>query len=371
MTRSILVLFVLATAATTPGGCVDELDDGDDAPEATPTPRRVTAGPTPSDAGTPGPLTAEVPPEWADHAAALGSAAGADAAVSAFIAAGSEACGVLRVIVLDDGDLSRRGRAVQALAGIDDVCSEDTLLELHRVRSLPELIRTWAAAGRVQQAKSMDDLVPLAALVSEFPALQRPVGLRAEALLDGNVAAGHLIALSIDAPAMAGSVLPMLRKRPTSEITAVMLEDARDEIRRQAAAFLGGLVGEDAARAAGVIDAYRFKPGTTRTVWQGGALYVPAARWNKDQARELYRNLLSWQVFCEEEGLDGEKRQIGNNLRSVGIWRVAGYPRYNQDTFAAAKAYGQDEGKAALRELLEPHGLKDDPRYVGRPQVTR
>jgi hypothetical protein len=372
MTRSILAMLLLATVSMLPGDCSDGLDpdDVEETPRPKAGPGRVTGGAGP-DVGVPGPLTAEVPAEWADQATALGGAAGADAAVSAFIAAGSEACPVLRGIVLDDGDLSRRGRAIQALTGIDDICSEDALLELHRVRSLPDLIRTWAAAGRVAQAKTMDDLIPLAGLVAEFPALQRPVGMRAEALLDDDVAAGHLIALSIDAPAMSGSVLALLRARPISEITAVMLEDARDPIRRQAAAVLGGLVNGNPDAAGKVIDAYRFTPGALRTSWQGGALYVPAARWDKAQAKALYRNLLSWQIFCEEEGLDGEKRQIGNNLRSVGIWRVAGYRRYNQDTFAAAKAYGQDEGPAALRELLKAHGLEGDARYGGRRQVTR
>ncbi len=384
MTRSLLALLVLTTASTTPRACTEDLEDIDETPgpEATPTdtpkitggegPSNVTGGPPASgDAGAPGPLTAKVPEAWTDQATALGSAAGADAAVAAFVSAGAEACPVLSGIAMDDGDLSRRGRAVQALTSIDAPCAEDALLQLHRVRSLPDLIRTWAAAGRVNRAKSMDDLVSVAALVSEFPALQRPVGMRAEALLDGDVEAGHLVALSIDAPPLAGSVLPLIRNRPTSELTAVMLEDGRDPIRRQAAGYLGTLVGEDPTRAADVIAAYTFKRGAKKPLWSGGALYVPAARWDKDQARTLYRHLLSWQIFCEEEGLDGEKRQINNNLRSVGIWRVAGYSNYDYDTFAAVKNYGRDEGPEALRSLLAEHGLVGDSRYGAGLEVTR
>ncbi len=379
MTRSLLVLLVLTTASTTPRACHDDLEDTDETPVAgEETPAKLTAkpkitggDPPAGDPGAPGPLTAEVPAAWTDHATALGSADGADAAVAAFVEAGAETCPVLAGIAMNDGDLSRRGRAIQALTGISDVCAEDALLELHRVRSLPMLVRTWAAAGRVNRAQTMDDLIAVATLVGEFPALQRPVGMRAEALLDGDVAAGHLIALSIDAPPLAGSVLPLIRNRPTSELTAVMLEDGRDAIRRQAAGYLGTLVGEDPTRAADVIAAYRFQKGATKPLWAGGALYVPAARWDRTQARTLYRNLLSWQIFCEEEGLDGEKRQIGNNLRSVGIWRVAGYSGYDYDTFNAVRNYGRDESPEALRSLLAEHGLVGDPRYGAGLEVTR
>jgi hypothetical protein len=382
MTRSLLVLLVLTTASTTPRACsqdLDEIDEIEESPEGgTPTgkitgvPAQVTGGVPPTDdALPPGALTAQVPSEWVDHATALGSAAGADAALAAFTAGGASVCPVLRTIALDDGDLSRRGRAIQALATVADPCSEDALLELHRVRSLPMLVRTWAAAGRVSKARSIDELIPLASLVSEFPALQRPVGMRAEALLDGDVSAGHLVALSIDVSTLASSVLPILRQRPASELAAVMLEDARDPVRRQAAGYLGSLIREDATRADGVVGAYAFKKGAKKPLWSGGALYVPAAGWSQEQARDLYRNLLSWQIFCEEEGLDGEKRQIGNNLRSVGIWRVAGWSQYTTDTSTAVKNYGRDAGAEAHRTLLADHGLEGDSRYSLPRQVTR
>ena len=296
---------------------------------------------------------------------------GAAEAVATFTKAGAEVCPILRSVALEDGDMSRRGRAIQALTGIQDVCADDALLELERVRTLPLLIRTWAAAGRVARASTIEDLTSLAVLTGEFPALARPVSLRAESLLGPEVPADQLLELATDASTLSGAVLPLLRARPTEELLAVQFSHEKDPVRRQAAAYLGTFVGEDGGRAKVVIDSYAYPKGTTKVLWDAGALYVPAARWDKDQARALYRNLLSWQIFCQEAGLDGELRQVTNNLRSVGIWRTAGYARHHPDTFAAVAAYGADEGQAALTALLAEHDLQDDPRYRKALKVTR
>jgi hypothetical protein len=306
----------------------------------------------------------EVPEAWRSTVEELGEPATATAAVATLVEAGGAVCGLLRDVAHYDEDLSRRGRAVVALTSIGDDCADQALLEIHRYRSAPELVRTWAAAGLLNRARTLDELVAFQSMLGGGPALARPLEIRALALVEPDSDAGALLALWATVPGLQAALAPALTSRPPQELVAAMLTHDNGDARRFAAGLLAGLDARPELVEA-VVEAYRFRPGSEGVLWAGGPLYVPSFGWSAPDARRLIGHLIAWHVYCNERAMTGEQQQIYNNLRSVGLHRVAGYPRPDTNTRNLLAQFAQVEGVEALRALLEEQGLAEDPRYSG------
>ncbi len=76
------------------------------------------------------------------------------------------------------GSLTARGEAIIALSAQRSPAADAALRELHEDEGQDMLVRTWAAAARIQQATSLDELLALSELLQTFPALARPIRLQ-------------------------------------------------------------------------------------------------------------------------------------------------------------------------------------------------
>ena len=97
----------------------------------------------------------------------------ATAAVEGLIA--REAVQELEQVALQGEDLGARGWAIHGLVSLQQ--GQQTLATVQHDEENPELVRVWAAAGRIAMAdrNTLEDLRPLA---QRWPELERPLTLR-------------------------------------------------------------------------------------------------------------------------------------------------------------------------------------------------
>ena len=300
----------------------------------------------------------------------LGDPKRAPAAADALIARGRSAVPDLLGEALEGNSLVLRGWAIVCLAEIggDDV--QKRLIEMHQDKKQPMLVRTWAAAGRVQMASTTDELLKLAELIPQFPALGRPIGLKLIAELNRkgeDVSAEQLLAITLKVPQLQQSLTPAILALGVAPLVEAMATANDQNVRRQAAAYLGTLAnqGEDAVPAA-VIEAYKFDPKAADVPWKGGPLFIPALQWKKKDAQALVGHLVAWYLWCERNNKKQHQRAIHNNLRSIQLAAAAGYqsPGFQQvGTDRWLLIWGQAVGKRRLQKLLDEQGVGNDPRY--------
>lgn len=303
------------------------------------------------------------------------------AALEALVKAGEPAVPHLIGEALEGTAIASRGWAIVALGEIGGAQADARLREMHSDPELPALVRTWAAAARARNAKTTAELVELARLIPQLPALGRPVGKRLVALMAQGQGsdAEQLIAISLQVPqlqqALAGPVLGL-----GADALAKAMTTAQDNnVRRQAAGYLGALGNQDyKAAAKAVIAVYQFDGQARAHPWKGGALWVPGLRWQKADARALAGELIAWHVWCQENGQQGQQQQIHNNLRSVALVRAGKYPNPGWQpipTTRYLKLWGQAVGKGELRELLDRVGVTQKAPYAailaGAPEAGR
>lgn len=135
-----------------------------------------------------------------------------------------------------DVELVPRGRAIAALSGATGHDVDPTLRGLHEDGAQPMLVRTWAAAARMQRCSDLASLTALAPLQNSFPALKRPNGLRLEALAAGG-SARDLLRISAQGGPLQQAVGASLSAVPVDDLVGLVYDDADDTIRRQAAAW--------------------------------------------------------------------------------------------------------------------------------------
>lgn len=90
--------------------------------------------------------------------------------------------GALRSTLRSDAELAERGRALVALVELGE---GQGLREIHEDAEQPELLRVWAAAGRIRLADD-GELAELEALSRRWPELERPISLRRAELGGGS-----------------------------------------------------------------------------------------------------------------------------------------------------------------------------------------
>jgi len=255
-------------------------------------------------------------------------------------------------------ELPIRGRAIVCLGKIGGPNATAHLKSLSQNQKQPQLVRTWAAAAMVRAARTEGELLEVASLVSSNPALGRPLAIEFQRRLaeeEQSPLEGMLIIaekVSSLERALAADILAAGSKN----LVNVMLTAEDQAVRRKAAAYLatiGTKDGNESTVAADVATALKFDPDMKQTPWHDGPLFLPSIKWPAEESRQLYGRLIAWHLWCERNNELEIRRQINNNLRSVGLTRAVGA--------VAASGLGP-ESKA---------WLKTWKNVVGRDEVVR
>lgn len=302
----------------------------------------------------------------------LGKKKTSRAAITALVARGTEAVPKLLTEAFGGSDPVRRGWAIVCLSEIGGAKVDSEMEKLHRNPNHPALVRTWAAAARIHLAKTPDQIIKLAPLAGQFTALNRPLGIRLTRVFANNKktprVASQMLMLSANNYRLRKVLVPVILALGSDVLVTVLVQSKHQQVRRQAAAYLGTMATQgDKSVAKKVIQAYRFKPKARTVPWDGGPLFIPGIRWPKDQARELVGNLIAWHVWVDFNGKDASlKRQIHNNLRSLGLARAAGYssPGWREvGTERWLVVWGKVVGHRAIQKMLKAQGRKTYQKY--------
>jgi len=292
----------------------------------------------------------------------------AKAAVDALVKRGEPAVDDLVDFVVDSQDLAARGWAVVALGRIGGEKATSGLRQISNSRNQKLLVRTWAAAALVRNAKTADELIALAPITNQFPSVSRPLGLRLVALLSskkGNQAE-TLIAAAAKVPTIATAIMPSILALPTKDLVEVMVTGKDNNMRRMAASYVATVAAkrDDAPRS--VVKALRFKKDSDEAPWGTLALFIPQLNYEKDDAKALTDVLLRWHLWADINGETQSQNQIQNNLNSVGLARAAGYrsPGWsNVSTVKWLSAWSNVVGMRAIRKMLKQQNAHKMRRY--------
>ena len=305
-----------------------------------------------------------VPDDQEGLVLALGETETAQMALDKLVAMGADAVPALRDTALHGTDMSARGWAIQGLARIDHESADTALLGIQDYGQAPELVRTWAIAARVQRTENIDEVLALAPLAAQYPALNRPLRLKMEAFAGEITDVGTAIQ-AVNANADLTNILaPLILAKGHEPLMDVLFNHPDTVTRRTAAAYLGTWSENERGKAMDIASGYAYTPGAEETLWNGGALYVPSIAWKKKEAQVLAGHLVSWHLYCDLAGNYEEKNQIFNNLQSINLHQAAGWPGWpSTDTNELLVQYGQAAGKQSLERVLAEHGVLDDDKY--------
>lgn len=319
-----------------------------------------------------GPLNAFAEPAFGRWISDLENPDKASAAVASLVKEGEASIGPLLSQAQEGESKVRRGWAIVALARIGGPRVDSALKAIHENTKESQLVRTWAAAGRIEMAKSFESLIKLQPLARSFPALNRPLGKRIVASITSAGtpsvdALENLLQFSINNRNMQSALNGPIMSVGVHPLGQVMFTSKNTQVRRQAAAYLATIGRKDPKNVAGgILKLYRFDPEAKEVSWAGGALYIPQIQWPREEARTLIGHLLAWMIYCDHNGLTGEYQQIINNLRSVGLLGMAGIrmPGWSDNQLVSwLKSYKDSIGASAVRDLLKAQGLAGEKRF--------
>ena len=295
---------------------------------------------------------------------------GAKAALKALVSRGEAAVPSLVKAAHEGGSLILRGWAVVALARIGTPEAAQGLRSIQDASNSSGLLRSWAAAGQIEMARSVEELVALAPAAASYPSVLRPLRLRLEMLLSrSQVSVEQLLELAIRQRQLQSVVAPRVLAAGAKPLVRAMTTSGDDNVRRQAAAFLATLASQDdqAAKVGRTVaKACAFSPQAQAVPWAGGALFVPSIAWRREEARQLVGHLIAWHLWCERNGKKNLQRQIHNNIRSLALARAAGYasPGWNDvGVDRWLQIWGKTVGRTELEGLLRAQGVHNDKRY--------
>ncbi len=306
--------------------------------------------------------------ELGPYVTALASPDTRDGGLASFRAFGDRAVPRLMSEVLQNESLVVRGWCTIALSNIG---TEQASLGLAVIEAstAPDLVRTWASAGRIAVCDSTDELVALSQSALANPSLQRPLAARWLAMLSADGAAGveDVLRAAAQSWQLQQTVLPLVLRQGPGPLVEAMATSTDGTVRNLAAGSLASLAMSGDHSVAGlVLEAYAFDPRAEDVPWSGGPLFVPGLAWNAVQAKTLARELLAWLVWCDRLGRDDDARAIHNNLYGIGIANAAGYTLPTSggvDLDAWLRSIGRALGRETIRELLEEQRLLGFARY--------
>jgi hypothetical protein len=307
-------------------------------------------------------------------------------AVEALVKTGEPAVKHLLGEAIEGRDLATRGWAIVALTEIGGPQVAKAMQALHGNGKQNMLIRTWAAASRIQQAKTVDAVTQLAGLVGSFPAVGRPLSMRIVDAAGGDTSKVEtMLMVSYRYPVLSKQMIKPILAGGSGPLIKAMLESKDQQIRRQAAAFLGTLANRGEPIGALVAEVYAFVPGATQPPWEGGPLFLPAlgqaafrgrgrggrmwgggggGSWPKADAVVLTKHLVAWFVWSDRRNRQDLKQQIINNLRSIGLANVTGFRPQGMGSPQWIPPFAQAFGIDAAEKLLEAQGLRGDAKYI-------
>jgi hypothetical protein len=294
----------------------------------------------------------------------------ADGAVKALVALGDPAVPHLLGEAIEGKSVIKRGWCIVCLSEIGGKEMETRLKELYSDTKQPMLVRTWAAAAVVYQAETTEQLLALAPLIPQFPALGRPIGMRlvdALAASKGGASAEDMISVTLTVPQLQQALAPAIMAAGNDKLVEVMARAKDTNVARQATAYLATIGQKDAANVAkAVIAKYKFNPKAKDVPWNT-ALYVPSMQWGKDYGRELVGNLVSWYVWCELNDKKQQLQQIHNNVAGIGLDSQVGYSAQalfaNQTVEGYLTEWGKLVGRKEIRRMLEEQGVAERDRF--------
>ncbi len=275
-------------------------------------------------------------------------------------------------VVRSGEELPQRGWAIAALAEIGGTDIDEYLLDVHANESTEMIVRTWAAAARVSMTRSVNGLIEKAQLITTFPALGRPIGMRLVEQMseDGEeVDPEQMIQATIRVPQLQQSLAAAIMAFGPEKLSTVLYNCADNNVRRTAAGYLGSIAnageGQDVANQ--VIAAVTFDAQANDVPWKGGALFIPNIQWEKENARALVGNLIRWHVWCDMNDRTEEQQQIHNNIRSVALIQAAGYTNPGWQSVGTVEwlnSWKAAVGKEEIRKLLEDVGALESEKYA-------
>ena len=195
-------------------------------------------------------------------------------------------------------DTKSRGWAIVALARIGGPAASKALRQIEEDQRSSMLIRTWAAAARIELATTFAQLADLSILAEYYPAVRRPLGLKAEALVSQKgVSLDALLRLSYTNETLAPVLAEPILAFGMDALSRAMVRSKDDGARMQAAGYLGTLAERQGAAGNEIVGlavarAYAFDPQAKTVPWTGGPLYIPGIAWEKAYATKLVGNLI-------------------------------------------------------------------------------
>lgn len=310
----------------------------------------------------------------AELAAKLSDPKGAQAALDELITKKQEAVPALIGEAMEAKDIEARGWAIAGLAEIGGDAADKALVKLTDDTKHPMLVRTWAAAARINMAKSLDEIAALASLSQTFPAVQRPLTMKVTSLASsGKMGAETLLALAVTNPQLQQILAEPIMNVGIDQLVDVMAHSTNTkngDLRQQAAAYLGavaqrqGKAGNELVGDA-VAKVYKFDPAAKDVPWAGGPLYVPNIGWDKQFATKLTRTLVAWHVWCGEKGREADQKKLHHNLNSYNLAQLVGYnfPGWGTENADWLPIWGKAVGKKEVQKILEEQGLENNPKY--------
>ncbi len=290
-------------------------------------------------------------------------------AMKALVAKGVRVLDPLLDEIVDGDDLVVKGWAIVALAEIGGPEVDAELSSLHSDARQPMLVRTWAAAARIDMATDVDGVMKLSNLASMFPALSRPIGLKLAALLSGAkgvTGAEQMFDAMARVPGMQKELAPVVMGLGVDTLVDTMMSSRNVNTRRMAASYLAAVDQKSGGAARAVAKRLRFERGAKTVPWDGGALFLPGLSYAQNDARAIADSLVRWHLWADIQGQQQLQQQIHNNLRTGQLASSAGYnnPRWNDaSTVNWLRVWGSVVGRRGIRKILREQGVLDDPKY--------
>jgi hypothetical protein len=186
---------------------------------------------------------------------------------------------------------------------------------------------------------------------------------------DEPISAESILSISLRIPQLQQALAPVILGKGAKKLAVVMTTAKDQNVRRQAAAYLGALAGQGDKDVPGAVVAVcKFDPKAKDVPWKNGPLFVPGIQWSKDDARALVGNLIAWHLWCDRHSRAAEQTQIHNNIRSLALASAAGYQSPGWQDVGTLKwlaIWGKAAGREELVRILKQQGVDTDRKYSG------
>lgn len=287
------------------------------------------------------------------------------AAISSIRSVGEDAVPVLLDTVRNGQQIQRRGWAVVCLREIGGPQVANGLDGIVSDGQLPPLVRTWAAAARIDDASHFEDLERFVKLCGQFPALRRPLRLKVLAMTadsQNEVSVEKLLRMAAADFQLQQALAPVLLKTKPDALATVLMTSADTNTRNQAASWLATMKTRNVSGVnAAVAAALKFRKDAEAPPWGDGPLFIPGMNWSKPEAIAMINELTAWYVWCEANQQPEQISKITTNLNSWQLMQAAGY----KNAFGSASQWLVEWerviGTEAAQELMQRTGFRYSP----------